>query len=350
MEEIIIPLDGRSTKVTLQNIGISDLLLDQDNPRISFFRDNQLSSELNDIEMVFALTNKKPDAFQKLKDSIHNNKGIMNPIWVEPQNNHKYKIVEGNSRFVVYLQLSSEEPNENCWKSILCYLLPFEISEEQKNYIRLQSHLRGTTDWDAYEKAKYLYKLWDEEGWSINKLEKQTKMTTDQIKENIDAYRLMEEQYLPTHSDDPNEVGKFSYFVEYIKDKKLQRVMDQNNLKPSDFCSWVGDREKLPTGQDVRKLRDILENDDTQQVFFHRGFTAALQSLEQIKPHLVSTFYREIEIVIEKLKNISTQEIDEIINDDENGKRELIKELADWSNKVIAIIDGEKSNNGINKT
>jgi hypothetical protein len=29
------------------------------------------------------LTNKKPEAYRKLKDSIHNNKGIVYPIWVE---------------------------------------------------------------------------------------------------------------------------------------------------------------------------------------------------------------------------------------------------------------------------
>ena len=76
-------------------------------------------------------------------DSVHNNKGIVNPIWVEPFKTNSYRVIEGNTRVVIYKQLQQDEPSERRWKKILCYVLPFEISEEQKNFIRLQSHLRG---------------------------------------------------------------------------------------------------------------------------------------------------------------------------------------------------------------
>jgi hypothetical protein len=228
MDKLTIPIDGRETTLELEHIELDKLKLDELNPRIGFFRDNQVNEELSEDQIIFALTNKKPEAFRKLKDSIHNNKGIVYPIWVEHLKGGDYMIIEGNTRLVIYRQLHEEEPYEETWKRILSYVLPYEISEEQKNFIRLQSHLRGTTEWDAYEKAKYLYKLWQEDGWSVSRLEKQTKMTEKQIKENIEAYRIMEEQYLPIHGDDPNEVSKFSYFVEYVKDKILQRLMEKN--------------------------------------------------------------------------------------------------------------------------
>ncbi len=351
MRDLIIPLDGKETKIELKQIDITNLELDELNPRISFFRDNQVADSLTEDQIIFALTNKKPEAFRKLRDSIHNNKGIVYPIWIEPlrgQRGEKHKVIEGNTRVVIYQQLQKEEPHEDRWKTILCNILPHEINEEQKNFIRLQSHLRGTTEWDAYEKAKYLYKLWQEDGWSINRLEKQTKMTEKQIDENIKAYRIMEEQYLPIHTDDPNEVNKFSYFVEYVKDKKLQKLMEKSSKDIKDFCNWVADKEKIPTGQDVRRLRDIFDNEDTRNAFIDKGFDNAMQILEFKKPHLVSSFYKDIENVIEGLKEINAQELDEIINEDNSEKEKMIRDLSEWSQKVVKIIEKEK--NGIRKT
>jgi hypothetical protein len=351
MNELIIPIDGREAIIRSEQIEIDKLELDELNPRISFFRDNQVIDSLTRDQIIFALTNKKPEAFRKLKDSIHNNKGIVYPIWIEPvkdEQDKKYKVIEGNTRVVIYQQLQQEEPYENKWKTILCNILPYEIDEKQKNFIRLQSHLRGTTEWDAYEKAKYLHNHWDEDGWSIERLEKQTKMTEKQIRENIDAYKIMEEQYLPAHGDDPNEVSKFSYFVEYIKDKKLQRLMEKNSKDVKDFCDWVADKKKIPTGQDVRRLRDIFDNEDTKKAFIDKGFDTAMQILEFKKPHLVLSFYKDIENVIEGLKEINSQELDEIINEDNSEKEKMIRELAEWSQKVVKIIEKEK--NGIRKT
>lgn len=350
MNELIIPIDGKETKIRLREIAIDKLELDELNPRISFFRDNQVADSLTEDQIIFALTNKKPEAFRKLRDSIHNNKGIVYPIWIEPlrgRRGEKHKVIEGNTRVVIYQQLQKEEPHEDRWKTILCNILPHEIKEEQKNFIRLQSHLRGTTEWDAYEKAKYLYKLWQEDGWSINRLEKQTKMTEKQIRENIDAYKIMEEQYLPDRND-PNEVSKFSYFVEYVKDKKLQKLMEKSSKDIKDFCNWVADKEKIPTGQDVRRLRDIFDNEDTKNAFITKGFDSAMQILEFRKPHLVSSFYKDMENVIEGLKEISAQELDEIITENNSGKENMIKELAEWSQRVVKLIGKEK--NGIRKT
>ncbi|MHA1881867.1 MAG: hypothetical protein ACTSUO_02345 [Candidatus Thorarchaeota archaeon] len=348
MDSVRIPIDGKETMIRLAEVSVDQLRLDELNPRISFFRDNQPGDELTEEQIVFALTNKKPEAYRKLRDSIHNNRGIISPIWIEPRTtkgDRKYTVIEGNTRVVIYQYLRNEEPNEERWKKILCYVLPSEISDEQKNFIRLQSHLRGTTEWDAYEKAKYLYKLWEEDGWSVSRLEKQTKMSAKQISENIEAYKKMEEQYLPTHGDDPNEVSKFSYFVEYVKDKELQKLMARSSKTIDDFCNWVADKEKIPTGQDVRRLRDIFESDDTVDAFVRKGFDAAIQLLQLKKPHLVSSLYRDIENVVEGLKNVSAFEIDEIVNEGSSEKEKMIKELARWSHKVLNMIlegkDGE---------
>jgi len=344
MPDLYIPLDGKDISANSTFVDLDQLVLDELNPRISLFRDNQPEDNLSEEQIIFALTSKSIDAFRKLKDSIHNNKGIVNPIWIVPTSNSKYKVIEGNTRVVIYRRLREEEPNEARWKSILSNILSDKVDIGQENFIRLQYHLRGTTEWDAYEKAKYLYKL-NQGDWSEDRLEKQTKMTVKQIKENIEAYKLMEEQYLPMYGDDPNEVSKFSYFVEFVKDKKLQKLMEKNNKNIIDFCDWVADKQKIPTGQDVRKLRDILENKEIATTYFENGFDSAMQVLSIKKPYLVSGLYKDIEAVIDGLKEINVPQLDEIIDENNGEKEKMLRELSRWANKIVQLIDMEKNGN-----
>jgi hypothetical protein len=46
MNKIVIPLDGIDTEVEQQNIDINLIDPDQDNPRISFYKDNQVIDTL----------------------------------------------------------------------------------------------------------------------------------------------------------------------------------------------------------------------------------------------------------------------------------------------------------------
>lgn len=339
--ELRIPLDGRDTSVELSSISLDRLLLDEDNPRISFFKDNQVVAALTEQQIEFALSQGNPESWRKLKDSIHNNRGVVTPIWVEPlqtPTGELFRVIEGNSRVLAYRKLMAEEPQEAKWQTILAYVLPREVSGEQKNFIRLLSHLRGATDWDAYDKAKYLYRLWQEDGWPLDRLEKQTKMTKRQIEQNIEAYKLMSEQCLPQYGTDPEEVSKFSYFVEYVKDRKLQQLFDEYAGGSEGYCRWVNDRTKIPTGQDVRKLRPILENDDSRKVILRRGFDAALEVLALRAPHVVSGFYRDVESVVRDLQNMSLADMQEIADDESGGRLKLLEDLAEWSRKVLASV------------
>ena len=58
-----VNLDGIPTKLTFKKIPIKRLKLDENNPRIQFFRDNQIEERLSQEQIYFALANKNPDTF-----------------------------------------------------------------------------------------------------------------------------------------------------------------------------------------------------------------------------------------------------------------------------------------------
>lgn len=124
--------------------------------------------------------------------------------------------------------------------------------------------------------------------------------------------------------------------------------MQEKGYGVKDFCDWVFDKEKLPTGQDVRRLRDILEVDDAGKAFLKKGFSSAMEVLACWRPNVVSPLYRDIENVTDELKNLSVNEIDEIISEKTSEKEKLIKNLAIWSQKIANMIESEKR--GVRKT
>jgi hypothetical protein len=336
---ISVPIDGKLVKLKVQRMSIGNLVPDENNPRMGFYKDAQPKESLSDEEIRFVLTSKSPEAYGKLRDSVHNNKGIINPIWIEPIGHDEYRVIEGNSRLLIYQDLNKLEPNEDQWKTIICYVLPIGINEDEKSFIRLLAHLRGTNEWDAYEKAKYLFKLSNDNHWPTSKIEKQTKLVKREIEQNIEAFKTMLGQYLPTHTE-PFEVTKFSYFVEYVKDNKLRRAMDKNGFTMADFCEWVGDSNKIPTGQDVRKLRDILEDKDATELFKSKGFEASMEILAYRKPDITNPFYRDIDRVVERLKAMPAFEIEEVASETAGGSRKrMIADLAKWSSKILQMIN-----------
>jgi hypothetical protein len=344
MDALVLWINGIETTLSLIHIDTSSLILDEFNPRIGFYKDNQPTEHLEQDQVVYALSCRSPDAYAKLKASIKNNRGAVNPIWVQLEpSSTRYRVIEGNTRVAIYRQLQVEEPQSQCWLAIPAYVLPAAVDSGRRDFIRLQSHLRGTTPWDAYEKAKYLYRLFDVEGWHMSKLEQHTKLTERQIRESIDAYQLMEREYLPMHTENPNEVAKFSYFAEYVKNRELQKAMKAAGLGSSAFCEWVANGKMIPEARDVRQLVEILTTSEARETYLRQGFEAAIEVLAVRKPYAVLAFYSVVQDVISGLKALKSDEVWAAAADDGVARLDLLRELADWSGRVVRMIESAQN-------
>jgi len=333
-----VNIAGIPTGIEEKEIEIKSIEFDRDNPRISFFKDVQ-PHDLNQKEITYALKNKNPQAFRKLKESIKANKGIIYPIWIIPLGKGVYRVIEGNTRLIIYRELNEEFLNDKTYLIIPCWILPESIEEEQMSFIRLEAHLRGTTDWDTYERARYLYVLNVEEGFSIRMLERLTKLKRDEIETAIKAFKDMEQQYLPKYGKDPSEVHKFSYFVEFEKNTKLQEIMKKNNFSVEDLCDWVGEG-KITRAPDVRELPDILSYDSVREEFIKKGFDYAIEILDVIKPDKTSKLFQYVERVVDGLNNIPSWEITEMKKGNQPNRVEIINKLNRTVMQTIKLIEG----------
>ncbi len=336
-----IPIAGVHEEIEIRNIDTDKLILDEENPRIGFWRDNilRVRDDTSQKDLEIALKVGLSDEYNKLKRSIETNEGLLNEIWVYPLDNEMFKIIDGNTRVLIYRDLAEKYPHKDIYKSIRSKIFTGDINEKSINFIRLIAHLRPQNDWQAYERARMLYLLWDK-GYTEEELKNTTKHNANEIKRWREAYRTMNEQFLPSYSHKYDALNKFSYFVEY-ENTKIQNGMRRNGLDTKDFCDWVGNDE-ITRAQDVRDLSAILDNEHTARVLKEDGFQAAKYELTMTIPRYSSKLFNDIESCISGLKKMSREEEHNILTGEEPAKKEKVLELYDEVSKFVILIDKYK--------
>src|SRR6266566_2687063 len=162
MADAAVSVGSKVGSAVLQLVPVAKLQLDRDNPRIRKFLE-AYGPNPNAEQFFLALgaagdeESDSSTTFEKLKNSILSNGGIIQPIIVNKRTNGTLICVEGNTRVALYKSFL-EEKRKGDWSNIAA--LVYEgMSDLQVDSIRLQVHLVGTRPWDPYSKAKYLHFL-----------------------------------------------------------------------------------------------------------------------------------------------------------------------------------------------
>jgi len=236
----------------------------------------------------------------------------------------------------VYEELSEKYVNDEKWKTIDACVLPHKVNRDVINFIRLEKHLFGPTPWAAYEKARELYHLNTQGDYSLKRLEQLTKLSASDIRNNIQAYMDMEEQYLKKYNK-PSERLKFSYFVEFRKNKELKKLVKEGKISLMEFCDWVGEG-KFKRGEEIRKLPLVLKDEQSRQALIDDNFRAALDQLEQKNPAAKSKLFENIEDVIYDIEALPFGELDEIKRGLQPAKIDSLKKLHDVTTNLLKDI------------
>src|SRR3990172_3218434 len=301
MSNITVNLDGIPIEIKRLKIPLKQLILDIENPRIQYYLDTKLNDNITQEKIKFALAEGN-EQYEKLKDHIERNGGIYDPIWVVLKENY-YTVIEGNTRAFVYEELSEKYVNDEKWKAIDAYVLPYKINRDVINFIRLEKHLFGPTPWDAYEKARELYRLNTQEDYSLKRLEQLTKLSASEIRKN----------------------------------KELKRFVKEGKISLMEFCDWVGEG-KFKRGEEIRKLPLVLKDEQSRQALIDDNFQAALDQLEQKNPAAKSKLFEKIEDVIYDIKALPFGELDEIKRGLQPAKIDSLKRLHSVTTNLLKDI------------
>lgn len=325
------------------SLPIDDIVLDQTNPRIQRALD-MYGSKITAEQISLALREGADDdsdasstTFNRLRNSITKNQGIINPIVVNHVNN-QHICIEGNTRLLIYRDLleKAKKKDRRLWETIPC-LVYSNAGDEEVDAIRLQAHLIGPRPWDPYSKARYLNYLWEVEYLSEGQIVDYCGGNKKQIRDSIAAFKMVEEVYKPC-LDHPEHFDhtRFSGFVEY-QDRKVHRSVMDAGFSDKDFSMWLHDKKtKIQRLEHVRSLPDILKNDEAREAFLASGSIEAIRILNQ--PSLDELMEKhDIREILEAVRyKISQFSYEEIIEYKEQAD-ELVPVIDDAVEEIVGF-------------
>lgn len=330
-----------------QELPVDKVELDIENPRIKHYL--SIRKELTSEAISLALTGPSDvggGKYSALKESIKENRGIFTPIIV----NHitaknRYIAIEGNTRLKFYQEFNEQEPN-SVWQKIIAIVYD-DMSNDSIHAIRLQAHMVGARDWDAFSKAKYLDYLLNTEKKSMNYLKVYCGGQESKILNLINGYQDMMKYYVPKQEEigEQFDPQKFSYYEE-LQRNSAKEALAVHGYNISDFTDWVIS-ERIDRAEHVRKLARVLGEEDARKVFLKSTLGEAIKKLDSrdvdLKKIEKTDIYDLIKTLEYKLRTLPYQEAEKLKKDPKyKYNREKLIDLNEQVKSLLKIIGVEE--------
>jgi len=313
-----ITIAGREIKCEIKNVDIFKLNYSIRNPRVNSILssyEGEVNQEIIE-EKLWSL-----DSTKDLFRDIWKNKGLIEEIIVKGN-----EVLEGNSRLCSYRHAYSKAKSEekDLWRFIRARILPEDVTEEEIFIILGTFHIKGKAKWRTYEQASYLAKMVNNFGKSPKEISEMIGISEVEIKRMIESYDAMNFGAI-------KDLDKFSYFLEYFKNRKLEKLRNENPYLTNDFIKLIKE-ERIPDAQKVRDLPIILLDKKAKRAFVDLGedWETALDIAHKRHPEAESSFYANLKRTTIILKNARIQKIREEIEENKSRKyvvKNLIREV-----------------------
>lgn len=267
LEKDSITVNHKEIPIKLGIMNQVDLSFYPENPRLySIICGDDSEPSQEEIQKRLA----SMEHVKQLVQSIKANGGITDPLLVKDKENI---VIEGNSRLAAYRILAIEDPVK--WSMIKCKFLPQKIDDSDIFAILGEYHIIGRKDWAPYEQAGYLYRRHKNQNVEIDTIAEELGISKQKINHLIYVYNFM----IANKENDPS---KWSYYDEYLKNRKVRAAREQNprldrivvkKIKTGEIEKAVEVRDKLPKIVSVNKK--TLKNFVEEKVNFNDSYERA---------------------------------------------------------------------------
>ena len=329
-------------------LDVESISFDVQNPRIKKALE-KYGDKLNAERIHFALRSasgngtKGTSSYNSLKYSILASHGAKYPITVVEKDG-KYICIDGNTRLAIYKQFKKEGARGD-WSKIKATVLK-NATQRDIETIRVSAHLVGARQWPAYEKARYLHYLRNEDFMEYGEMIALCGGNKTEIERQIDAYHDMNEYYRDIVDDNAFNIERYSGFVELQRPKVKNAIFDAD-LDLKDFGEWIRDG-KIYRLADVRKLSQVLGDDDAKATFLDggpRSIEDAIRVLDQKRPGLAAhmtlesaSLYDLADVLTQRLTDIPHSEVRDLRsreNDEAVEHVSILENLSDQLRKLL---------------
>ena len=260
-------------EVTRKNIDVNTLSFDGRNQRIQHaLRSDDLDPLTADQEEIRrTLGQVESDHINKLYWQIIEAGGLVSPLVVDTSG----VVYEGNCRLAALQRLCLDYPGQPGFCAPPCEVLPDDFDEEARLLFLGDCHVAGKQKWDAQEVAEHVYRMVTQLNKPHDFIARTLRMSKTTVGRYVDAYEMLS-AYLRTYPFPGNQY-KWSYFFEFQKKKPLRDRRKDDPEFEERFGRWV-EEGRLRRGEEVRRLPELLEDDEALDMIDNFGLNAALES------------------------------------------------------------------------
>ncbi len=162
-------------------------------------------------------------------------------------------------------------------------------------------------------------------------------MTTREVRQQLAAVEFMDRLYFPITADptDAEHRTKFSYFLEFFKNGRIQEHLDSIPDLPERFARWVRDG-RIDTGARVRRLPRILDSAEATRLLDVIGFDAADEYLAKQHPE-----EQELYVLLERTRTrIAAMTVTELMElSNSKQRKEILEALRDELSRVLEAME-----------
>jgi hypothetical protein len=298
-------IQGVPVELELIEVDPDAVILDATNPRLGFSIRQLEPADRTDAACTLLLTSQED--VEELKRSILLSGGVQEPIYVRPTN----VVAEGNRRVVAMRLAKEERPDDPRFKTMPAWRIPQGTPEAVVQDLLNEIHLGSVRGWAPYEKALQLRGL-IAGGLIEEEVAERYRMTVREVRHHIAAADFMDREYFRI-TDDPTNIehrAKYSYFLEFEKNTRLQKRLEAEHNLPARFARWVK-TGKVSTGERVRRLPKILDSAEAARLLEVAGFDAAEEYLKRERPE-EQELYALVEKTRARLCAITLGELSEL--------------------------------------
>ena len=329
-------------------LNVSSIDYDTENPRIKKALE-KYGDKLNAERIHFALRSasegeRGTSSFLGLRDSIRACRGIQSPIVVTARGD-RYHCVDGNTRLAIYKQFLKEQP-EDRWSQIKAIVLE-DVTQVDIEKVRVAAHMVGAREWPAYEKARYLHYLRNQEFMDFSEMVALCGGNKKDIERQIDAYHDMNEYYRDVVDDTAFHIDRFSGFVELQKPGIKDAIFDAG-LELTNFGEWIRDGNIYRLA-DVRQLPKVLADDEAREVFLGggpRSIEKAVKRLEQkagpVPPDRVTleaaSLHQLAQVLARRLNDLPYSDVRALKNREAPDAADQLRALEDLSEQLQGFL------------
>lgn len=330
MAKYVRNIQGNKVELELIEIDPKDVVLDPTNPRVGFSMRQLGDAEASDAACTLLLTSQEDT--ESLKRSIILSGGVQEPIYLR----HDRTVAEGNRRVVALRAAKEEHPANPAFDTMPAWIIPEGTSEHVVQDLLNEIHLGSVRGWAPYEKALQMHAL-IASGLIEAEVAERYRMTANDVRQHIEAANMMDRLYFPITQDptDAEHRSKYSYFLEFAKNGRLQRHREGMPDLPERFAGWVRDG-RLDTGMKVRKLPKILDAKEAVRLLEVEGFDVAEEYLSERNPR-----EQEMYLLMERARSrLAEMSVVELIEAKQSPERlEILESLRQTVTDVLDNIE-----------